>query len=137
MSFPTFYGRPGENASDFLDNLEMSFIFSGRDDEVTKLRVFPLVLKEEAKEWYQTTGARNDWERQREAFLAKYCVQEPPGDLWRCLNGLQQRMCVSYKAYEEQFKKFWEKWATSLGAGEGAPNCLKKDCFLNGLEPVL
>ena len=115
MSLPTFYGRFGENSSDFLDNLEMSFIFFERDDEVMKLWVFPLVLKEEEKEWYQTNGARNDWENQREAFLAKFCVQEPPGDLWQRLNGLNQQMCANYKAHKEQLKKLWEKWVALWG----------------------
>ena len=50
MAFPNFYGKRGENASNFLDDLEMAFLVSGRDDEAIKLRAFPLVLREEAKE---------------------------------------------------------------------------------------
>ena len=57
--------------------------------------------------------------------------------MWRRLNGFNQRMCANYKAYEEQFRKLWEKWEASLGAGEGAPNCLKKYRFLNGLDLVV
>ena len=49
MAFPSFYGRENENASNFLDNLEMAFLVSGRDEDAVKLKAFPLVLREEAK----------------------------------------------------------------------------------------
>ena len=49
MAFPSFYGRENENASNFLDNLEMDFLVSGRDEDAVKLKAFPLVLREEAK----------------------------------------------------------------------------------------
>ena len=51
-SFPYFYGRKFENASYFLDDLEMSFLISGRDEDHVKLRAFPLVLRDEAKTWF-------------------------------------------------------------------------------------
>ena len=35
-----------ESASNFLDDLEMAFLVSGRDDDEVKLRAFPLVLSE-------------------------------------------------------------------------------------------
>ena len=49
MAFPSFYGRENENASNFLDDLDMTFLVSGRDEDAVKLRAFPLVLREEAK----------------------------------------------------------------------------------------
>ena len=52
-SFPYFYGRKFENASYFLDDLEMAFLVSGRDEDHVKLRDFPLVLRDEAKTWLQ------------------------------------------------------------------------------------
>lgn len=42
MSFPNFHGRGFENASNFLDDLEMAFLVSGRDEEDVNLRLFPL-----------------------------------------------------------------------------------------------
>ena len=48
-SFPYFYGGKHEGASYFLDELEMAFLISRRDDDEVKLRAFPLVLREEAK----------------------------------------------------------------------------------------
>ena len=41
-----------ESASYFLDDLEMAFLVSGRDDDEVKLRSFPLVLRVEAKIWF-------------------------------------------------------------------------------------
>ena len=44
MAFPSFHGRERENASNFLDDLEMAFLVSGRDEDAVKLKAFPLVL---------------------------------------------------------------------------------------------
>ena len=52
MAFPSFHGRERENASNFLDDLEMAFLVSGRDEDAMKLKAFPLVLQEEAKSWF-------------------------------------------------------------------------------------
>ena len=52
MAFPNFHGREKENASDFLDDLEMAFLVSGRDEDAVKLRAFSLVLREEDKNWF-------------------------------------------------------------------------------------
>ncbi|MCO5551612.1 hypothetical protein L7F22_005117 [Adiantum nelumboides] len=49
MAFPTFHGRSGEDAQEFLDNLEIACLVIGRDDDATRLRVFPLLMKAEAK----------------------------------------------------------------------------------------
>ena len=74
MAFPNFYGKRGENASNFFDDLEMAFLVFGRDDEAVKLRSFPLVLREEAKVWFQNLEVRRkeDWETLRESFLHRY-----------------------------------------------------------------
>ena len=56
-SFPTFHGYQGENAREFLDNLEMAHLILERDQEEVKLRSFPLVLKGEARTWYEGLSA--------------------------------------------------------------------------------
>ncbi|MCO5606436.1 hypothetical protein L7F22_060624 [Adiantum nelumboides] len=139
MAFPNFYGKPGEVAPDFLDNLEMAFLVSGRDDEATKLRAFPLVLREGAKAWYQTLAPeeRRDWETLKTAFIEEFRHQEPPEEIWRQLLELRQTSPNDYRSYEGKFSNLWEKWCASLGEGERAPECLKKDCFLAGLYPIL
>ena len=45
----------------------MAFLVSRRDEEVVKLRAFPLVLREEAKSWFQNLEARRkeNWETLR------------------------------------------------------------------------
>ncbi|MCO5581471.1 hypothetical protein L7F22_035356 [Adiantum nelumboides] len=75
MAFPNFYGKKGENASNFLDDLEMAFLVSGRDSAKIKLRAFPLVLREEAKVWFQGLEEGRQGETapnflQKERFLA-------------------------------------------------------------------
>ena len=49
MSFPSFHGKNYENASYFLDDLEMAFLASGQDANEVKLRAFPLVMRDKAK----------------------------------------------------------------------------------------
>ncbi|MCO5566389.1 hypothetical protein L7F22_020066 [Adiantum nelumboides] len=139
MAFPNFYGKPREVAPDFLDNLEMAFLVSGRDDEATKLRAFPLVLREGAKAWYQTLAPeeRREWETLKTAFIEEFRHQEPPEEIWRQLLELRQTSPNDYRSYEEKFSNLWEKWCASLGEGERAPKCVKKDCFLVELYPIL
>ena len=64
MAFPSFFGKKEEDAASFLDDLEMAFLVTGRDDEATKVRAFPLVLKDGAQMWYQAylEATRGNWE---------------------------------------------------------------------------
>ena len=63
MSFPNFHDRNYENASYFLDDLEMAFLAWGRDEDEVKLRAFPLVMRDEAKTWFLglTANQNADW----------------------------------------------------------------------------
>ncbi|MCO5558543.1 hypothetical protein L7F22_012128 [Adiantum nelumboides] len=117
----------------------MAFLVSGRDDEATKLRAFPLVLREGAKAWYQTLAPeeRRDWETLKMAFIEEFCHQESSEEIWRQLLELRQTSPNDYRSYEGKFFNLWEKWCASLGEGERPPECLKKDCFLAGLYPIL
>ena len=138
-SFPYFYGRKHESASNFLDDLEMAFLVSGRDDDEVKLRAFPLVLRDEAKTWFQGLPGikKNDWDTLKETFLSRYANSSSPEKLWEKLTYLQQVTIGSYAVYETQFLKLWNEWEASLPEGERAPNFLQKERFLAGLSPVL
>ncbi|MCO5559431.1 hypothetical protein L7F22_013031 [Adiantum nelumboides] len=139
MAFPSFHGRKGENASNFLDDLEMAFLVSGRDSAEIKLRAFPLVLREEAKVWFQglNEGRQGDWEVLKRAFLQRFHNDNNPEEIWRKLSQLQQASPDAYPAYEARFLKLWTKWEQILPEGERAPNFLQKERFLAGLAPVL
>ncbi|MCO5588643.1 hypothetical protein L7F22_042600 [Adiantum nelumboides] len=139
MAFPNFHGRRGENAGNFLDDLEMAFLVSGREDEEIKLRAFPLVLREEAKVWFQDLGMgkQGNWEALKRAFLLRYSADNNPDEIWRELSKLQQASPDSYSEYETQFLKLWTQWENSLPEGERAPNFLQKERFLAGLTPIL
>ena len=80
LSFPNFYGRKHENASYFLDDLEMALLASMQDEDEVKLRAFPLVLKDEAKTWFQglPMAKRRDWDTLKETFLTKYVNDNSP-----------------------------------------------------------
>ena len=138
-SFSYFYGRKHESAGNFLDDLEMAFLVSGRDDDEVKLKTFPLVLRDEAKTWFQGLPGikKNDWDTLKETFLSRYANSSSPEKLWEKLTYLQQATIGSYAVYETQFLKLWNEWETSLPEGERAPNFLQKERFLAGLSPLL
>ena len=102
MAFPSFHGREKENASDFLDDLEMAFLVSGRDEDAMKLRAFPLVLREEAKSWFARLPAekKRTWEVFKDTFMSKFGGANNPGELWQKLSSLRQAMLDSYQAFE-------------------------------------
>ncbi|MCO5558756.1 hypothetical protein L7F22_012342 [Adiantum nelumboides] len=139
MAFPNFFGKQYESASNFLDDLEMAFLVSGRDEEEVKLRAFPLVLKDSAKNWFQNLepGRKTNWETLKETFLSKYGGLDNPEHLWHRISSLHRATSRTYLTYESQFFRLWAEWEASLGEGERAPNFLKKEKFLAGLFPDL
>ncbi|MCO5594453.1 hypothetical protein L7F22_048483 [Adiantum nelumboides] len=139
MAFPNFFGKQYESASNFQDDLEMAFLVSGRDEEEVKLRAFPLVLKDSAKNWFQNLepGRKTNWETVKETFLSKYGGLDNPEHLWHRISSLHQATSRTYLTYESQFLRLWAEWEASLAEGERAPNFLKKEKFLAGLFPDL
>ncbi|MCO5555311.1 hypothetical protein L7F22_008857 [Adiantum nelumboides] len=139
MAFSNFFGKQYESASNFLDDLEMAFLVSGRDEEEVKLRAFPLVLKDSAKNWFQNLepGRKTNWETVKETFLSKYGGLDNPEHLWHRISSLHQATSRTYLTYESQFLRLWAEWEASLAEGERAPNFLKKEKFLAGLFPDL
>ena len=94
----------------------MAFLVSGRDDDEVKLRDFPLVLREEAKTWFQGLQGikKSDWDTMKETFLSRYANSSSPEKLWLRLTHLQQVTIGSYAVYETQFLKLWNEWEASL-----------------------
>ena len=137
--FPTFHGYQGEDSREFLDNLEMAHLISGRDQEGVKLRAFPLVLKGEARTWYEALNPniRATYEGLLMAFTTKYGCAETPERLWQQLLQHKQSHLNDFSNYETKFKILWEKWATSFEDRGVAPDFLKKERFVSGLIPEL
>ena len=115
-SFPNFYGLKYENASYFLDDLEMALFTSRRDEDDVKAKAFSLVLRDAAKIWIQGlfVDKKSNWDTLKEAFLAKYVTDNTPEKLWQKLTVLQQDGIGSYSFYEAQFLRF-----VPCFAGEG------------------
>ncbi|MCO5604251.1 hypothetical protein L7F22_058414 [Adiantum nelumboides] len=139
VSFPTFYGHHDENARDFMDSLEMAHLMAGRDQEEVKLRAFPLVLKGEARVWYDALAppSKATWPTLYGAFLNKYGQGDTPENLWKQLLQHRQGSLGDYNTYESKFTNLWERWAASLQGQGGAPNFLKRDKFVEGMFPTL
>ena len=51
-TFPTFTRTQGEDATDFLDKLEIACFIFAQDDNAYRVQVFPLLLKMEARSWH-------------------------------------------------------------------------------------
>ena len=85
MAFLSFYGRKCENASYFLDDLEMAFLASGQDKNEVKLIAFPLVLRDKAKIWFQglPRDKKSNWDTLKETFLSKYVINNSLEKLWQ------------------------------------------------------
>ena len=90
MTFPSFHGKNYENASYFLDDLEMDFLVSRRDADEVKLKAFPLVMRDEANVWFQglTAEEKVDWATLKDSFLMKYVTNNTPEKLWQKLTCL-------------------------------------------------
>ncbi|MCO5568364.1 hypothetical protein L7F22_022063 [Adiantum nelumboides] len=105
VSFPTFYGHHDENARDFMDSLEMAHLMAGRDQEEVKLRAFPLVLKGEARVWYDALAppSKATWPTLYGAFLNKYSQGDTPENLWKQLLRHRQGSLGDYNTYESKY----------------------------------
>ena len=91
LAFLNFYGRKHENANYFLDDIEMALLASRQDKDEVKFRAFLLVLKDEAKTWFQglPMAKKGDWDTLKETFLPKYVNDSSPERLWENLLQLQ------------------------------------------------
>ena len=132
-SFPVFLGKHNKNAREFLDTLEMAHLISRRDDEGIKLRAFPLVLKEEARAWYDAapTNLKVNWEALTQAFSVRFGNRDTPNEMWQLL--LQHLSLSAFAEYESRFQELWTRWERSLGEGQAAPALFKKERFVAGL----
>ncbi|MCO5608065.1 hypothetical protein L7F22_062270 [Adiantum nelumboides] len=131
VSFPTFYGHHDENARDFMDSLEMAHLMAGRDQEEVKLRAFPLVLKGEARVWYDALAppSKATWPTLYGAFLNKYDQGNTPENLWKQLFQHRQGSLGDYNTYESKFTNLWERWTASLQDYKALNAATKRDHF--------
>ncbi|MCO5604351.1 hypothetical protein L7F22_058516 [Adiantum nelumboides] len=119
--------------------LEMAHLMAGCDQEEVKLRAFPLVLKGEARVWYDALApsSKATWPTLYGSFLNKYGQGNTPENLWKQLLQHHQGSLGDYNTYESKFTNLWERWSASLQGQGGAPNFLKKDKFVEGMFPTL
>ena len=77
LAFPNFNGRKHKNAR---GDLEMALLASRQDEIKVNLIAFPLVLKDEAKIWFQglSMAKKGDWDTLKETFLANYVSDNSP-----------------------------------------------------------
>ncbi|MCO5557441.1 hypothetical protein L7F22_011005 [Adiantum nelumboides] len=138
-SFPVFTGKQGEDAADFLDNFEIACVVSGRDDDASRERIFPLLMKMEARSWYNALpqAIKGEWPLLRARFEQRFGRGVTSEHLWQLLTNLKQDGLHEYASYESKFVDLWGRWVASLRQGDVALDFLKKDRFIAGLWPPL
>ena len=72
----TFYGRFNEEPYEFLEEFTdicMIYNYPGVSKEHLKMRIFPLALKDKAKEWFNLVGQEfTSWSEIEKCFLRKF-----------------------------------------------------------------
>ena len=135
-TFPTITGTQGKDANDFLDKLEIACFIFGQDDDASRVWIFPLLLKMEARLWHNALPqlTKDNWKPLRAAFEQQFGMGTRSE---RLLSGLKQEGLGDYASYESKFGDLWGQWIASLRLGEVAPDFLKKEQFMAGLWPSL
>lgn len=92
ISFPTFSGKKGEDTiTDFLDDLEIHCVVSNKDNDASRLCIFPLLMKVEAKVIVnalpQTT--KQNWDLLRATFVRRFEGDTTSKKLWQKLRELK------------------------------------------------
>ena len=136
--FPFFYGLNEEDAEDLCDNFELACLLANYNDDMM-LRAFPLVMKGEAKAWYNgiCKFIKEDWDILKKSFLDRYAPKESIQDLLEALQWLQKNDLQSYGSYEETFLNLWSCLKLSQLEGESLLDFVIKEYFLNGLCEIL
>ena len=104
FSISIFHGLNEEDAEDFCNNFELACLLAKYNDSMM-LKAFPLVIKGEAKVWYNNISKpiKEDWSRLKESFLERYVPKESVQELLEALQWLQQTDLQSYSSYEKVF----------------------------------
>ena len=138
-TFPTFTGTQGENANNFLDKLEIACFISKQDDDASRVQVFPLLLKMEARLWHNALPqlTKDNWQPLWAAFEQQFGMGTSSERLWQLLSGLKQEGLGDYASYESKFVDLWGWWIAALRPGEVALDLLKKEKFMARLWPSL
>ena len=139
MTYPTFYGKSGEDAHNFLDELELMLLMSGQHQDEIKLRAFSLVLKEEARSWYRTLSmdVKSNWRALKEDFLKRFSPKDTPEEIWKKLEKLRQENLRGYDSYEMNFLALLTQLEEVSDGNEHVADFLVRTIFSNGLFEAL
>ena len=109
FSFPSFHGTIGKSAKDFCVSVELVCITSGHDTDAMRLRAFLLVMKGEAKAWFNglDNDAKATWAALRMAFMQRYQKGKTPEERWQKLFDLRMTSLEGFSKYETKFVKLW------------------------------
>lgn len=135
MEFPKFYGKDGESGQDFLDSFEISYVLVGKNDPAFFVKLFPLALRSEAREWYNgiNKSTKEAWSTLKEEVLNTFSPKKTISKLWEELQQLHQDTLSGYDSYESSFLALLTQIKEALKGDEVVPDFLVREFFLNGL----
>ena len=75
----------GEDATDFLNKLEIACFIFGQDDNASRVQVFPFLLKIEARSWHNALPqlTKANWQLLRTAFEQRFGMGTNFERLWQ------------------------------------------------------
>ena len=87
----SFHRLNEEDAEDFCNTFELACLMAKYNDGMM-LRVFPLVMRGEARAWYNNISKliKEDWSLLKKSFLERYVPKESMQDLLDAMQWLQQ-----------------------------------------------
>ena len=130
---PTFYGKSDENPYlhiyEFIDLCKIIGI-NQVNQEVVRLKLFPISLKDKAKSWLYSLPPESihSWEQLAQKFLEKYFPRHKIIQLRREIMNFAQ-------GKQEQFHKAWDRFEKLLYKcpDHGVSDSMQVYCFYEGL----
>ena len=84
MVLPTLHWKQEEDVQGSLDGLKLVYLMASGNYEALKLATFFLVVKGEAKSWYNALGSQQMkiWDNLKKEFQHSFGLWETPNVLW-------------------------------------------------------
>jgi len=101
------YHKNGDNCYTFYTEFERKLVLSRVDlTDQSRLSIFPLVLRGQAKLWYDglTATIQTDWAQLKDAFLRKYTTLSQVLKTRERLRNFKQE---PNESYEKAYSRFW------------------------------
>lgn len=132
-NYPIFTGK--EVPEDWLADYELFMLSMQVANDEGKLRAISLVLRGEAKTWWNGLDpqVRGDWARFRQAFLVRFGQRVSAAEADAKLKDLRQDPREEFRSFQRRFEDCWRQLEEVTAVQQG--NYFKLKSFLACLHP--